>query len=224
MLNIIFQNENFVVCDKPAAVLSVPARERNDVRPCLGLQLQKELRSQIFPVHRLDFEVSGLIIFARTVLSHKISQRWFEKKEVQKKYLATANQQDFSHWPVGINTDRATIAANPGQQYIWKTQILRGKKRSFESNQGDWAETKATIYEVKDFKTQWQLYPLTGRPHQLRLEMSRRGFPIDGDELYGSKVKLNRPGIALRAVEIDFLKIQDRLGLPQKLYTQDAET
>ncbi len=44
MLNIIFnifENDNFIVCDKPSAVLSVPARERNDVRPCLGLELQK---------------------------------------------------------------------------------------------------------------------------------------------------------------------------------------
>ncbi len=221
MIKIIFENENFIVCDKPAAVLSVPARERNDVRPCLGLQLQREFKSQIFPVHRLDFEVSGLIIFARSALSHKISQRWFEKKEVLKMYVAQANSQDFLHWPEEIKTERAAIAPTPGQQFIWKTQILRGKKRSFESNRGDWAETKAVITEVHSSKILWQLFPLTGRPHQLRLEMSRRGFPIDGDLLYGSKVRLATPGIALRAVEIDFQRIHDRLGLPQKLEVKE---
>ena len=56
-----------------------------------------------------------------------------------------------------------------------------------------------------------------GKAHQLRLELSRHGFPIHGDELYGSKVKWSKPGIALRAVEIDFRHIEDRLGLPQKI-------
>ena len=68
----------------------------------------------------------------------------------------------------------------------------------------------------------WNLYPLTGKPHQLRLELSRRGFPILGDVLYGSKVRLTQDvwafgSMALRAVEIDFTAVQDRLGLPERI-------
>ena len=53
------------------------------------------------------------------------------------------------------------------------------------------------------------MFPITGRAHQLRLELSRHGFPIAGDQLYGSKATLNHSQwpfgpLALRAVEITF--------------------
>ncbi|MBC7419530.1 MAG: RNA pseudouridine synthase [Bdellovibrio sp.] len=217
MIKIAFQNKDFVVCDKPAQVLSVPGREKLDVRPCLGLLLQKELKTQIYPVHRLDFEVSGLIMYALSSQAHKVSQRWFEKKEIQKKYVAVTSLQKFLHWPEGIPTDRRVISTDFDQVFNWKTRILRGKKRSFESDQGDWAETKAILKKADKNQIQWQLYPITGRSHQLRLELSRHGFPIHGDELYGSSVKYAKPGIALRAYQIDMLHISDRLGLPQTI-------
>lgn len=217
MINIVFQNTDFVVCDKPAEVLSVPAREKNDMRPCLGIALQRELNTQVFPVHRLDYEVSGLILFALNSQAHKISQRWFEKKQLQKKYKAITTLQDFKHWPKDIKTDSKLIVITPGQEFLWKTKILRGKKRSFESEQGDWAETKAVLKSKSEKEVQWELFPITGKAHQLRLELSRHGFPIHGDQLYGSTVAWNKKGIALRAVEIDFLRIEDRLGLPQKI-------
>ncbi len=217
MIQVVFQNSDFIVCDKGAEVLSVPAREKLDQRPCLGIELQKTLKTQIFPVHRLDFEVSGLIIYALNAKAHKISQVWFEKKQLQKKYVAVSSHQDFSHWPPGIETDRTPISLSANQSFTWKTKILRGKKRSFESPQGDWAETKAVLKNPNENQIEWELFPVTGRSHQLRLELSRHGFPIHGDELYGSKIKWSEAGIALKAVEIDFLHIKDRLGLPQKI-------
>ena len=57
MIHFVFKNNNFVVCNKEALVLSVPAREKSDLRDCLGLRLELELKTQIFPVHRLDYEV-----------------------------------------------------------------------------------------------------------------------------------------------------------------------
>lgn len=215
MSKIIFQNENFILCDKPAQVLSVPAREKNDSRPCLGLQLQEKLKTQVFPVHRLDYEVSGLILYALNSLSHKESQKWFLNKKIHKKYAAITNLQNFSHWPESVKTDRVYIDAQKDQKFFWKTQILRGKKRSFESVQGEWAETQAVIESIDEKNVHWKLLPVTGKPHQLRLELSRRGFPIQGDQLYGSKNPWIQPGIALRAYELDLSEVRDTFGLPQ---------
>ena len=218
MINIVFQNENFVVLNKPASVLSVPSRDREDPRPCLGLLLQKHLNQPVLPVHRLDFEVSGLIIFAVKPHAHRISQDWFNKKIITKKYTATTRFQDYSHWPSDIKTVHDVIEAAPQQNFFWKTQIQRGKRRSFESMHGEWAETKAIIKSVLKDGLHWGLFPLTGKPHQLRLELSRRGFPIDGDKLYGSKVILeNKSGIALEAVSLDLTQIADRMGLPAQI-------
>ncbi|MEQ1724016.1 MAG: pseudouridine synthase, partial [Pseudobdellovibrio sp.] len=77
MTPFVFKNNNFVVCNKEALVLSVRAREKSDMRDCLGLRLEIELGTQIFPVHRLDYEVSGLILYALNSISHKASQDWF---------------------------------------------------------------------------------------------------------------------------------------------------
>ncbi|MGZ3691302.1 MAG: pseudouridine synthase [Pseudobdellovibrio sp.] len=214
MIRPVFQNNNFIVCDKPAEVLSVPAREKSDKRDCLGTALQKQLKTQIFPVHRLDFEVSGLIIYALNSKAHQIAQSWFEKKIIHKTYRAETTEQNFLHWPKKIETDRTLIAPIAGSTFTWKTQILRGKKRSYESSHGEWAETKAEIVQKLPDSLLWNLEPVTGKSHQLRLELSRRGFPIFGDVLYGSQVKRSEPGISLRAFRINLAQTEHRLGLP----------
>ena len=145
MLNIVFQNENFIICDKPAEVLSVPARDTNDARLCLGLELQNKLKQQIFPVHRLDFEVSGLIMYALNKQSHRQSQKWFENKKIQKKYIAKTSRQDFKHWPPELKNDRQVLELHLDIPFYWRTQIMRGKRRAFETENGDWAETKALL-------------------------------------------------------------------------------
>ncbi len=221
ILKVVFENENFIVCDKPSEVLSTPDRHGSD-RPCLGLEIQKKLNIQIYPVHRLDFEVSGLILYAKNKTAHKASQDWFLKKFITKKYLALTHKQDFSHWPENVPTVRDPIIMQTDQSFFWKTQIQRGKRRSFESAHGEWAETQAQVASAEKELISWNLFPLTGKPHQLRLELSRRGFPILGDALYGSKVKITpdiwqHGSIALRAVEIDLAAINNRMGLPEKI-------
>lgn len=230
MFKEIFRNENFIVCDKAAEVLSVPAREKNDARLCLGLELQKQLNTQIFPVHRLDFEVSGLIIYALNAKSHQQAQNWFLKKQIQKNYVAITSLQDFSHWPENVKTDRALLDLSLSEnstcqnKFIWKTQIQRGKRRSFESPRGEWAETRASVASVDaQASVIWDLFPITGKPHQLRFELSRRGFPIWGDKLYGSQIAWRHAGIALKAYALDLAKIPNRLGLPERIQIEKWE-
>ena len=224
MIKIIFENENFIICDKPAQWLSVPDRFESG-RPCLGLELQKQLNQQIFPVHRLDYEVSGLIIYAKNQQAHKVSQSWFLNKKIQKKYLdITSIKQDFSHWPKDKPYADQIIDAKAEQSFFWAMKILRGKKRSYESSHGDLSETEAVIQKLESNQwLHWDLFPITGKPHQLRLELSRHGFPLVGDALYGSKIQVDiigwpYSGIALRAVQIDFSDNGvDRLGLPKTI-------
>lgn len=217
MIDVVFENENFVVCNKPSQVLSVPSRDRLEKRSCLGLLLKERYGTDILPVHRLDYEVSGLIIYALNSKAHKISQSWFEQKKITKMYIAKTSLQNFSHWPESVATDRSTIDITTQKEFFWRTQIFRGKKRSFESPQGSIAETRALIVDSDLSEISWQLYPLTGKPHQLRLELSRHGFPILGDQLYGSARTL-KCGIALKAVTLDLTGISNRLGLPPSIH------
>ncbi len=211
MIQFLFQNEHFVLCDKPSGILSTPSRI-SDGRICLGLELEKELGGQIFPVHRLDYEVSGLVLYALNAKAHQQANHWFEKRLVHKTYRALTTAQDFSHIPASVANDRLSIDLVQHQDFEWQGCLLRGKKRSYESPHGKPTLTRAHFLGSKNSFLEWDLYPVTGRSHQLRFDLSRHGFPIVGDELYGSKVDFlstqnslyNEDTIALRAFKIDF--------------------
>lgn len=221
-LNILFENEDFVVLDKEALVLTTPSREgAADERPCLGLELQKQQGRQIFPVHRLDFEVSGLVLFAKNARAHSAANTWFEHKQVFKVYEALSEGPSFEHIPANVKNSRVLLTPSKGERFLWKSRLLRGKRRSYEHASGKPSETEA-IYLGQAGDSgfhRWELHPLTGRPHQLRFELSQHGFPIVGDALYGSRRAHSEPGIALRAVKIDFSKTPraEEFGLPKEI-------
>lgn len=224
MPEILFQNDHMIAVEKPAGWLTVPSRfEAEDKRQVLGRWLEEAARCRLYPVHRLDFDVSGVVLFAKTANAQKESNRWFERQLVQKTYQGISGARDFSHWPG--NLPRADEEIPLATEMVWTCQILRGKRRSYEHPKGDRAVTEAFLVKINsdDKRWHWQLRPRTGRPHQLRFEMSRHGFPLLGDQLYGSQEKWEtEDGIALRAVSLDLQGIEEgrRLGLPSLIFVK----
>lgn len=205
---IVFQNEHFVIVDKAPNILSVPSRLGiADPRPCLGRILEIELNKRIFPIHRLDFEVQGLIIYALTVDAQKAGNEWFLNKSILKMYSAlTRSSQSFQ----------------VGESYEWKAKLLRGKKRAYESPHGKDSITHALLISTdKEGVSHWELSPVTGRSHQLRYELFRHKEVIIGDSLYGSTDSFHQEGIALRSYKIDFSNVinRDKFSLPENICT-----
>lgn len=197
-MKILFQNQHFVILDKPANMLSVPGRFADDERPVVGSLLQQQLQTQVFPVHRLDFEVSGILLFALSAAAHSAANQWFEKKTVKKIYQALS------------------AGTEPSEKKMqWKSKLLRGKKRTFESPAGKSALTLATFQKKTSQGLFWYLEPVTGRSHQLRYEMAKHLFPIHGDTLYGSQQTWPQ-GIALRACQIEFPPEAMKWDLPEQ--------
>ncbi|WP_415062123.1 RluA family pseudouridine synthase [Bdellovibrio sp.] len=221
MIQIVFENANFVICDKQSGVLSTPSRfEEDDARSCLGTELQRVLKMQIYPVHRLDYEVSGLVMYAKNAEAHRKANAWFENKQVTKTYRALTTGQDYSHIPANIANPRIQIALQEVCEFEWNSRILRGKRRAYESPQGKPSRTLAKYLGVdSQGYRMWDVQPVTGRSHQLRFDLSRHGFPIVGDKLYGSSVEWGEHRIALRAYKIDFSQAPGAmtLGLPAEL-------
>lgn len=209
-INIIFENEHIVAVSKPAGYLSVPSRlGSGDPRPCLGKSMEETLKFRLWPVHRLDFEVSGLILFAKSADAHRITNRWFEEHHVRKTYEALT--------PVPDVLPEINIPQK------WESILAKGKKRAFEAAHGKAATTLATLIAVRPFKKTdiavWQLSPLTGRSHQLRYELFKRKIPVIGDSLYGSGIDFADNAIALRSIGLDFKDCSNRssLSLPERL-------
>lgn len=206
---ILYENERVVAVDKPHGWLSVPSRDgEEDARWCLGRELERQLDVRLWPVHRLDVPVSGLILFAKDADAHKLLNAAFEGRAVHKRYEA---------WSEG--------AAGPPDALEWRSTLLRGKKRAYEHHAGKLAITQARWIETLELPDgpaqRWLLDPETGRPHQLRVHMALHAGPLLGDALYGAKRSYQADAIALRAVWLDLRGVKQReaLGLPEELAT-----
>jgi tRNA pseudouridine32 synthase/23S rRNA pseudouridine746 synthase len=214
----LFENSSVIVVDKPAGVLTVPGRfgDQPD-SPSLGRRLEQQLGQRLWPVHRLDHEVSGLVLFARSAEAHRVANAAFEGRRVDKQYQAL--------------TEGAVLIPFCPSNFTWNSLLVRGKKRAFEAPHGKPAVTRAqalarvpagpwlapgSAVPTPPQLLHFRLSPETGRPHQLRVHLARAGFAVVGDALYGAKTLFFQPGaIALRSVRLAFeAEDQATLGLP----------
>jgi tRNA pseudouridine32 synthase / 23S rRNA pseudouridine746 synthase len=213
VLTILFENEHFILVDKPGGWLSVPSQwGEEDPRPVLNIELSKQFGQQIWPVHRLDLDVTGVVLFAKNARAHQIANTWFEKRSIDKTYEA---------WTEG---------SPPKTNFFeWNSMLQRGKKRSFVSPKGKLAVTRALWKKTIELPTgtvqDWVLDPITGRPHQLRVHLSSNGYPIVGDKLYGATREFLPNTLALRAVKLNFSGCDEAesLGLPKELLAPSLE-
>lgn len=212
MLKIIYENERFLVVDKPSGWLTIPGRTGDsDPRPVLSKTLA-ETGATFFIVHRLDADVRGLVLFAKDATAHRAANRWFEERLVRKTYQAFTEAS-------------ATSVVQEQAVFVWDDKLVRGKKRTFAAPHGKSARTEARckkIYNASDAPVlEWELYPVTGRTHQLRVHLAMHDFPILGDALYGSAHRLKQTGICLLSLILDFSRCGDApsFNLPTSIHT-----
>jgi tRNA pseudouridine32 synthase/23S rRNA pseudouridine746 synthase len=207
-LEIVFENDFFIAVDKPPAFLTIEGRGGSkNAFPVLWEFLEKKTGKKLFVIHRLDFEVSGLVLFAKNSDSHRQACSSFENRSVHKTYEAWTDGP-LPHW----------------KSQVWTSKLLKGKKRAYESPVGKESITKAEFLGQIEFdqksRNRFLVYPRTGRSHQIRYHLFSNGFPILGDRLYGSQSPFGENHIALRAMSLKF--DQDRLlkdfGLPRELH------
>lgn len=182
---IIFENDDLIAFNKPSGLLSIPDREGKETS--LKKQLQ-ERYGDIFTVHRLDKDTSGLIIFARNAEAHRFLSLQFESRSTVKIY--TGLVLGVPDPPAGQMDGRiAPHSVKPGLMVINR----RGKEALTEYE----VQENFGMYSLVQFRIH------TGRTHQIRIHCKNMGHPIVCDPLYGdgkpvylssfkSKFKLSR--------------------------------
>ncbi len=164
---IIFENDDFVALNKPSGLLSIPDREGEEVSLKSLLQ---EKYSQIFTVHRLDRDTSGLIVFAKNEATHKHLSQQFEGRLTKKIYAGLV---------LGSPSETKGSINLPLAENMVQRGVMIVNRRGKES---------LTDYEVmEDFGLySWMQFQIhTGRTHQIRVHMKEIGHPIVCDEVYG---------------------------------------
>jgi tRNA pseudouridine32 synthase/23S rRNA pseudouridine746 synthase len=172
-LEIVYEDDSFVVVNKPAELLSVP-----------GIQIQDSVYSRLLArfdgiepliIHRLDMATSGLLVVAKTKEAHKDIQKQFLKRTVIKRYTALLSkviEREEGEIKLPLRGD---LDNRPSQLVCFEF----GKK----------AITKWKVVQRNETTTKVHFWPLTGRTHQLRMHAAHElglNAPIVGDDLYGT--------------------------------------
>ncbi len=164
---LIFEDDDFIALNKPSGLLSIPDREGKEIS--LKNLLQDKYQN-IFTVHRLDRDTSGLIVFAKNETAHRHLSMQFEERQTEKIYE-------------GLVIGSPAISKGSIDLPIAENMVTRGtmiiNRRGKQS---------LTDYEVlESFGTySWMQFRIhTGRTHQIRVHMKDMGHPIVCDELYG---------------------------------------
>ncbi len=195
---ILYEDNHLVVVNKPAGTL-VQGDSTGDetladqVKVYIKHKYNKPGEVFLGVVHRLDRPVSGAVVFARTSKALERMNALFRDREVRKTYWALVkdrppqSQDTLIHW---LKKDHKTNKATAFNKELQGTK----KAELFYKLIGRIAE----YYLL-------EITPLTGRPHQIRVQLAKMGCPILGDLKYGAG-KANKDGnIHLHSRELEFI-------------------
>ena len=201
---VIFENDDFLVLNKPAGWFSIPAREPSPKDQVLTEWIKNQHQSEAWVIHRLDRFTSGVIVFAKNTKAQKEGNLWFQNHRVKKTYHFMA-------------------APPPRQPAIQVRKPVEDKP----------AQTLFEVVQKNEIAFYGKATPLTGRFHQIRVHAAAGGFPLLGDEKYDGKTTLMKgdeiirfPRFCLHAAELQ-LPIgtfqaplaEDLVALKEKLFS-----
>ena len=184
-LTIIYEDDSICVVNKPAGMLAVRGKSNRESVQSMMQERYPDAENPLI-VHRLDMATSGLMVIAKTMEAYRCLQQQFAKREVRKRYVAVLLHEE-SRKKGEISLPLRPDLSDRPRQIV---DFVHGKKAE-------------TTYEAIG-NCRINLYPHTGRTHQLRVHCAHAdglNNPIKGDELYGKRADR----LYLHAEELSFL-------------------
>ena len=189
-LNIVYEDDDLVVIDKPAGLLSVPGRLPEHHDSAYFRVIAQYPNAKI--THRLDMATSGILMFAKHRDAEVAVSKMFQARTVKKNYVALVQGKIAQQGQVDLPL--ITDWENRPRQIV-----------HFELGKSALTLFELVAYDAHLDVSRVSLTPITGRSHQLRVHMQAIGHPITGDKLYHPNPKLSNLGrMALHASYLEF--------------------
>ncbi|THH41431.1 RluA family pseudouridine synthase [Neolewinella litorea] len=173
-MGIVYEDDDLLVVDKPHEFLSVPGKHIQD-SVWHRIRQRYPMATGPLVVHRLDMSTSGLLLVTKRKEVHKLIQRQFFRRSVEKRYLALVEGP--------VVDDQGTI------DLPLRGDLIDRPRQIVCDQHGKAARTHWAVRQRNADSTLVDLWPLTGRTHQLRVHCAHPGglgAPIVGDDLYGN--------------------------------------
>lgn len=168
---VLYQDAHLVVADKPHFLPVTPGGRY--VQQTLLVRLQRRLKlPRLAPLHRIDRETAGLVLFAVNPAERGAYHALFSGREMNKTYEAIAPAASTLTWP---HIRQSRLLEHPTEFY----RMCEADEVSTPNS-----ETLVNMLEQRGDWARYELKPLTGKRHQLRVHMNALGLPIAGDQLY----------------------------------------
>ncbi len=191
--NIIFRNDDLLVACKPHFLPVIPAGPYVD--ECLLNRLKKRTGNHdLSPINRIDRETAGLVLFSLNKKTRGLYQKLFMNRRVKKTYSAVTRYPGIRGEDRGRENNAAenrkignqTIGNGGIENHIVEDRLIPGepwfRMKSVDGKPN--ARTNISLVGVRKNKALFELSPITGKKHQLRLHLSNLGFPILNDRYY----------------------------------------
>ena len=169
-MEILYENREFAVCVKPVGL---------DAQAGVPQELQKQLGGEFYAVHRLDLNVGGVMVYARTKAAAAALSRLIQDGQMVKEYVAMVHGA-----PPESGDWEDLLFKDSSKNKVFVVKRMRGGVKRARLEYRRLAEGETSLVRIR-------LH--TGRSHQIRVQFASRKFPLVGDHKYGSKDEAAAP-------------------------------